>query len=109
MPKPIAFLGSSLEDLRDFPRVARRESGYQLDKVQSGEEPDDWKPLPAAGRGVSEIRIREESGIYRVLYVVKFPEAVYVLHAFQKKTQQTSMKDIDVARTRYRELIRNRP
>lgn len=83
--KPATFVGSSLDDLRDFPRGARRATGFQLDKVQNGEEADDWKPMPAVGNGVHVIRVRDESGAFRLMYVAKFPEAVYVLHAFQNK------------------------
>ena len=99
--KPIEFRGNALEDLRAFPRTARREAGYQLDQVQRGREPDDWKPMNAVGRGVKEIRIRDAAGIFRVLYVTKFADAVYVLHCFQKKTQKTRKADIDLAGQRY--------
>jgi phage-related protein len=102
--KPVEFLGSSLEDLRTFLRVVRREAGFQIDRVQHGHEPFDWKPMAAVGPGAREIRLRDQSGVYRVVYVVKFDDAVYVLHCFQKKTQKTSSKDIEIARSRYREL-----
>jgi phage-related protein len=78
--KPVEFRGSALEDLRAFPEPARREAGYQLDQVQHGREPDDWKPMNTIGRGVREIRIRDAAGAFRVLYVAKFDDAVYVLH-----------------------------
>jgi len=104
--KPIEFRGNALEDLRAFPRTARREAGYQLDQVQRGREPDDWKPMNAVGRGVKEIRIRDAAGIFRVLYVTKFADAVYVLHCFQKKTQKTRKADIDLAGQRYGELLK---
>jgi phage-related protein len=97
-PKPIAFRGSSLEDLRTFPLSARREAGHQLDQVQRGREPDDWKPMNRVGQGVQEIRIGDATGVYRVLYVAKFAEAVYVLHCFQKKTQKTRKADLDLCR-----------
>ena len=102
--KPITFVGTSLEDLREFPRGPRREAGFQLDKVQGGEEPDDWKPMSVIGNGAGEIRIRDEAGAFRVMYVAKFDEAVYVLHVFQKKTQKTAQRDLDLAKTRYREM-----
>jgi len=102
--KPITFVDSSLDDLRDFPQSARREAGFQLDKVQKGEDPDDWKPMSSIGSGVCEIRVRDEAGAFRVIYVAKFAEAVYVLHAFQKKTQKTSQKDLDLAKDRYSKL-----
>lgn len=103
--KPATFVGSSLDDLRDFPRSARRATGFQLDKVQGGEDADDWKPMPAVGNGVHEIRVRDESGAYRLMYVAKFPEAVYVLHAFQKKTRKTALADLELAKDRYREVL----
>lgn len=84
-PKPVEFCGSALDDLRDFPLSARREAGYQIDKVQHGEEPDDWKPMKNVGAGVQEIRIRDEAGAFRVIYIAKLKNAVYVLHCFQKK------------------------
>jgi phage-related protein len=102
--KPIEFVGSSLEDLRSFPRVAIRECGYQLDKVQEGEDPDDWKPFPQIGKGVKEIRVACEDGAFRVFYVVSRPEAIYVLHAFRKTTQKTEKRDVDLAAARFRSL-----
>jgi phage-related protein len=104
--KPVRFLGDSLECLRDFPEDARHDAGYQLDKVQRGEQPDDFKPMPAVGKGVEEIRVTDESGAYRVIYVARRAEAVYVLHAFQKKTQATSLRDIEIARKRFGQLSR---
>jgi len=104
--KPIEFRGSALDDLRTFPYSPRREAGYQLDQVQHGNEPDDWKPMPKIGQGVREIRIRDISGAFRVVYVVKFADAIYVLHCFQKKTQKTSRMDLDLAESRYRDLIK---
>src|ERR1700731_1763974 len=104
--KPVEFRGSALEDLRAFPEAARREAGYQLDRVQHGREPDDWKPMNTVGRGVREIRIRDAAGAFRVLYVAKFDDAVYVLHCFQKKTQKTSRTDLNLATQRYRDLLK---
>lgn len=105
-PKPVEFRGSALDDLRAFPQAARREAGYQLDRVQHGREPDDWKPMQAVGRGVKEIRIRDAAGAFRVVYVATFADAVYVLHCFQKKTQKTRKADIDLAGQRYRDLLK---
>lgn len=105
-PKPVEFLGSALNDLRDFPHPARREAGYQIDKVQYGEEPDDWKPMKTIGAGVQEIRIQDEAGAFRVIYIAKLKDAVYVLHCFQKKTQRTSAQNIALASKRYNELMR---
>jgi phage-related protein len=104
--KSIEFRGSALEDLRAFPQTARREAGYQLDQVQRGRDPDDWKPMNAVGQGVKEIRIRDAAGAFRVLYIAKFADAVYVLHCFQKKTQKTRKADLDLAGQRYRELLK---
>ena len=86
--------------------TARREAGYQIDRVQNGHEPDDWKPIPSIGSGVQEIRIRDAAGAFRVIYVAKFADAVYVLHCFQKKTQKTSKTDLDLAESRYRDLVK---
>src|SRR5712672_1068325 len=105
-PKPVEFRGNALDDLRAFPRAARREAGYQLDQVQRGREPDDWKPTNTVGQGVREIRIRDAAGAFRVLYVAKFEDAVYVLHCFQKKTQKTRKADLDLAGQRYRDLLK---
>lgn len=107
--KPIEFLGDSLDALRSFPVQARREAGFQLDKVQHGGEPADWKPMRGVGPGVREIRIRDEAGAFRVIYLAKLADAVYVLHCFQKKTEQTSDKDIALARKRYKELMGKHP
>jgi len=76
--------------------------------VQAGIDPDNWKPFDDVGVGTREIRIRESSGIYRVLYVAKFEEAVYVLHCFQKKSQSTSKNDKEIAEARYRAVINAR-
>jgi phage-related protein len=107
--KPVIFRGSALDDLRQFPIEPRREAGYQLNKVQNGDEPSDWKPMLAVGDGVKEIRVRDRTGIFRVIYLAKLADAVYVLHCFQKKTQQTSQKEIDLARKRYQELLGEQP
>jgi phage-related protein len=106
--KPIAFLGGALDDLREFPANARRGAGYQLDRVQRGLDPDDWRPMATIGRGVREIRVHDETGAFRVIYVANLADAVYVLHAFQKKTQQTSKRDLDLAVARLREVNRGR-
>jgi phage-related protein len=106
--KPIRWIGSSYDDLLAFPKDARREVGFQLGKVQAGLEPADWQPFDIVGAGTREIRIRGTSGIYRVMYVAKFEEAIYVLHCFQKKTQATSQRDQDIAAARYRAVDRAR-
>lgn len=104
--KVLKFRGSALNDLRAFPEAARREAGHQLDKVQNGQAPSDWKPMAAVGKGVQEIRVRDETGAFRVIYVAKLADAVYVLHCFQKKTQRTSKADLDVAAKRYADLVK---
>jgi phage-related protein len=100
--KPTRFLGTARRDLGAFPELARRQAGYELFMVQVGREPADFKPLPAVGSGACEIRIRNAAGAFRVVYVAKFEKAVYVLHAFQKKTRKTSQADIQLAAQRYR-------
>lgn len=106
--KPLHWLGSSLHDLREFPEDARRRAGHYLELVQNGIEPIDFKPMPIVGSGVYELRIRGE-GAYRVFYVAKFAEGIYVLHAFQKKTRRTERLDLEIGAKRYRELIKRRP
>ena len=106
--QPALDLGSAYEDLLAFPDDARREAGFQLGKVQAALEPDDWKPFDDVGPGTREIQIREASGAYRVMYVAKFEEAVYVLHCFQKKTQATSRRDKAIAEARYRAVVNTR-
>lgn len=96
--KPVIFMGRSLRVIRGFSADARHEAGHQLDKVQRGLQPSDWKPLLFIAPGVRELRIRELDGIYRVIYIAKFQEAVYVLHAFQKKTQRTNSLDLEMAK-----------
>jgi phage-related protein len=104
--KPIRFLGDSLKCLREFPSEARQDAGRQLDLVQKGIQPIDFKPMPSIGKGVEEVRVWDEAGTFRVIYTARLPEAVYVLHAFQKKTQATSKRDIEVAKTRFAQLMR---
>ncbi len=103
--KPVEFRGSAFDDLRAFPLSARREAGHQLDQVQNGQEPDDWKPMNTVGHGVKVIRIRDAAGAFRVIYVAKFADALYVLHCFQKKTEKTSKADLELASKRYRDLL----
>ncbi len=98
--KLIYFVGRSLEELKQFPETAMREAGYQLDKVQRGLEPSDWKSMNSIGLGVREIRIKDEQGIFRVMYVTRYLDAIFVLHAFKKKSQKTSNKDLDITRQR---------
>ena len=102
--KPVTFLGNSLKRLREFPEDVRHDAGYQLEKLQRGESPDDFKPVPTVGRGVEELRVWDSSGTYRVMYVARWKECVYVLHAFQKKTQAIPQRDIAIAKQRFAEL-----
>jgi phage-related protein len=102
--KPVIWLGSSREELRAFPREAQREMGYQLQHVQEGGDPDDWKPMSSVGSGVREIRVRESSGAFRCIYLATRPEGIYVLHCFQKKTRKTSQHDLDVAEKRFKSI-----
>ena len=102
--KPLAFIGNALEDLRGFPVDARRRAGFELDQVQRGLMPTDWKPMTSIGSGVLEIRIHTGAE-HRVFYVAKFQEAVYVLHAFEKKRQKTPKRDLELGRARLSELL----
>lgn len=109
--KPIDWRGSSLQDLSNeeiFPLKARKQAGHQLNQVQLGLEPDDWKPFDIVGAGTKEIRINLNDGWFRVMYVAKFSEAIYVLHCFRKKTPTTSKHDKDIATVRYKDLIQER-
>ncbi len=105
--KPIVWCGDSLERIREFPDDARRLAGHQLDKIQRGIDPDDWKPMPSVGLGVREIRVRVQ-GQFRVMYLAKLEEAVYVLHAFPKKSQRAAKQDLDLATKRFREVLEER-
>lgn len=105
--KPVIWLADSKEQLSGFPADARTVAGFELWEVQQGNEPSDWKPMPSVGLGVKEIRV-QVGGAYRILYLAKFTEAVYVLHAFGKKSPKTPKPDIDLARTRFRALIQER-
>ncbi len=104
--KELRWVASSYKDMLDFPEEARRTAGHELGRVQNGQEPTDWKPMQAVGRGVREIRISEEGRAHRVIYVATFEEAVYVLHAFEKKSRKTARQDIELARTRYGHIAR---
>ena len=104
--KSLHFLGDSLRSLRDFPRDARHDAGFQLYRVQQGLQPTDFKSMKAIAPGVEEIRIRGDWGIYRMIYTARVVGTVFVLHAFQKKTRRTANRDIDVARIRFNRLMR---
>jgi phage-related protein len=105
--KPIIWISSSKEALRRFPKNAQRKAGFELRAVQQGDEPSDTRSMPTIGKGVKEIRIRTQNA-HRVFYVAKFQEAVYVLHAFEKKTQKTSKRDIQLGRQRYKDMLHER-
>jgi phage-related protein len=102
--KEISFLGDALDRIREFPDHVRQDIGFQLDRVQRGGQPSDFKPMPSIGKGVEEIRVRGDDGAYRVIYTARMADAVYVLHAFQKKVQTTPKREIDVARKRFQWL-----
>ena len=104
--KAVIWIGDSKEVVRGFPTQARRQAGFELDAVQHGEDPTDWKPMPTLGVGVREIRIRENNGAFRVIYLAARAEGIYVLHAFQKKTRATSAKDVSLAQARLKLIPR---
>ncbi len=104
--KKIAWIGSSKADLKAFSADVMDDMGHQIFLVQCGLEPDDGKPMTTIGTGVKEIRVRDSAGIFRTVYLATRPEAVYVLHCFQKKMQQTARRDIELARKRLKEVLR---
>jgi phage-related protein len=104
--KDLEFLGDSLKALSEFPREARQAAGYQLRRVQDGLLPEDSKPMPEIGAGVEEIRVWGGTGTYRVLYLARLVDKVYVLHAFQKKTQQTATREKEIAKRRFKQMMR---
>jgi phage-related protein len=105
--KPLEWIGAVKKDLMDFPDDARRQAGFELRSIQQGDLPSDFKPMPTVGKGVEEIRIRTDDA-YRIFYVARFEEAVYVLHTFQKKTQKTSRGDIELGQQRYKQMLQQR-
>ena len=102
--KKIHWLGTSYTDLCGFPEAVLKQAGFQLHLVQSGFDPTDWKPMSSIGSGVCEIRLHKE-GEHRIIYLAKHEESVYVLHAFQKKTQKTPKRDIDLAKKRFKDVL----
>ena len=106
--KKLIFAGRTLENIKHFPNKAKREAGFQLDKLQQGESPTDWKPMSTIASGVQEVRISDSDGIFRIVYIAKFEEAIYALHAFQKKTQKTNKSDIEAAKKAYKMIIEER-
>lgn len=107
--KPVEFLGSSRDAIRRFPPAARAVAGFQIERLQRGMDPDDWKPMPSIGVGVREIRIALRDGAFRVIYAVAHGDAVFVLHAFRKTTQRTTYRDLAYARDQFRKLKETRP
>lgn len=105
--KPIYWIGTSREDISRFPEEAKRKAGFQLRAIQKGENPRDFKPISIIGKGREEIRIWIGE-TYRIFYVARFQEGIYVLHAFEKKPQKTSKKDIELGQKRYQQMIQFR-
>ncbi|MDX2346510.1 MAG: type II toxin-antitoxin system RelE/ParE family toxin, partial [Legionella sp.] len=105
MMKKIIFIGNALDNIKKFSLEGKREAGHQLDRIQRGKEPLDWKPMQGIASGAREIRFCDRNRIYRVIYVAKFEETVYVLHAFQKKTQKTSQSDIEMAKKAFKRVL----
>ncbi len=103
--KSVEFIGNSLEKIKDFPSISKREAGHEIDALQKGEDPTDWKPMSSIASGVREIRIHHE-GEYRVIYVTKFKGTIYVLHAFQKKSRKTSKADIETIKRNLKEITK---
>jgi phage-related protein len=101
--KYVVFLGDSLAAVRSFPNGARREMGFQIERVLRGLDPDHWKSMKTVGSGVREIRVGDATGAFRVIYIAKLADAVHVLHAFQNKTQATAKRDLTLAGKQYAE------
>lgn len=105
--KPVAFLGTSQKVLERLLPDVRDHAFNELQRLQNGRDPRHWKPMPTIGPGVREIRIRTRTQV-RIIYITTLPEAIYVLHVFEKKTQTTAGSDIELARARLRALLRER-
>ncbi len=105
--KQLLWIGNSYKALTAFPKAVKQAAGFQLHLIQQGKDPDDWKPMPSIGAGVREVRVHVNRE-HRIIYLAKFEESVYILHAFQKKTQKTAKKDLDIAKDRFREVIQHR-
>lgn len=106
--KPIVWMGRAFDDLLNFPEVIRRDAGYQLHRLQSGLEAMDWKPISEIGKGVGEVRLRGDTGAYRIVYLARYEDAIYVLHCFNKKTQRTSGHDKHIAKARFQAVLEAR-
>jgi phage-related protein len=109
-PRSVIWVGSSRRDLRAFPAEVRRDIGYALYAAQNGETDPSAKPLRGfGGGGVLEIIARYRGGTWRAVYTVRYAEAVYVLHAFQKKSKrgiETPQKEMELVRQRLSEAER---
>lgn len=103
--KPVIWMGTAFNDLRAFPVEVRKDAGYQLHKIQSGLDATDWKSMAEIGPGVAEIRLRDRTSAYRIFYIARFEEAIYILHCFNKRSQRTALADKTLARLRYRDVI----
>ena len=106
--KDIDWRGSSYEDLLAFPDAAKKTAGFELHRLQNGELPTNYKWVNRWGAGIIEIRLEEKTDAFRVVCIVKFEEAVYVLHSFQKKSQKTSKEDKGIIEARYKGVIAER-
>lgn len=104
--RELVFVGNALKDIKAFSPDAKTDAGYELDRIQRGHNPSDFKTIPRVGKGAMELRIWDEEGTYRVLYVAKIKDAVYVLHCFKKTTQQISDHDIEIAKMRYKAIAK---
>lgn len=105
VPKPIIWMGSSYDDLLAFPEGPRRQAGYQLHRIQAGLGAEDWKPMTEIGPGIAEIRLRDGPGAWRVFYLARLDEAIYILHRFNKKSQRTSDRDKAIGKARYKAVM----
>jgi phage-related protein len=103
----VEFLGDTLRRIREFPQDAKKDAGREIVRLQEGREPLDWKPMPSIGKGVREIRVAERSGQFRVIYVANIGNKIYILHAFQKKTQKTPQRDLELAASRLKQIQRD--
>ena len=105
--KNIFWVGSSMRAFQAIPERARLRFSYDLERVQDGSHPSSWRPMSTVGAGVVEMRVSAD-GAFRLLYVAKYPEGIYVLHVFLKKSRKTSMLDHEVARARLKAVLRAR-
>ena len=102
--KSLRFCRGAYDELLSFPKPIVKVIGYQLGRVEAGLEPDRWEWFATVGEGVRQLGVKDATAWYRTMYVTSFPEAIYVLHCFQKKTDKTPKRDIDIARARLSDL-----